>query len=168
MKFLDINGVEVLWNKIKDSFIPYNPNGISKTIPSGQQLTFQVAANDTTNTVDTYVNIGRNGLSWYVTDVDTANDETVHSAYIGATITQGGKANFTLNDVNSIEESTGNVSTRVELNSDEVCIISYANYLFHAKRNVVDLLQDGADYRINGISIVPEAIEDTWLESNLT
>ena len=168
MKFLDINGVEVLWNKIKDSFIPYNPNGISKTIPLGQQLTFQVAANDATNTVDTYVHIGLNGYSWYVTDVDTATDETVSSAYIGATITKGGKANFTLNDVNSIEESTGNVSTRVELNSDEVCIISYANYLFHAKRNVVDLLQDGADYRINGISIVPEAIEDTWLESNLT
>lgn len=172
MKFLDINGVQTIWNRIKETFVQFNPTGTSIVCRNGEAFKIEAHPN---NGPEQYVYIGGINTPLLVSD-DLPN---VNSAYAcmkvlnpkdGSNDLVYGNlyAQIGISSYYDPATGAGYNSPGLEIDTHGIRNHNLSNYLFNIFDNTIDLLQDGADYRINGISIVPEAIEDTWLESNLT
>lgn len=153
MKFLDLNGVATLWNKIKSSFIPYNPSGTSLTIEENERLQF-----DTTPDVGirSYVGIGGPYPLW----VSDTKDE--HSAAFAVQIDDK------VSTIMLTPYSTTNIAEPwVYLSSDGLKILNAGGYTSILTGNTLELFGHDSDITIDGESVIPQAIEDSWLNSNL-
>ena len=169
MKFLDINGVSTLYGKIKSNFLPYKGDGVSKEIPYNESLRFIVKSSEDDIHKDSYVVCGLSGMSFVIGDVESADDPNVASNYITFEVMKNGRSKIAISNYDDYTTGYDRLShPKTEIYGDGYGIMNAHNWLFHVKENVVDLMQNGADYRINGESIVPSAIEASWLNSNLT
>ena len=172
MKFLDINGVQTIWNRIKETFVQFNPTGTSIVCKNGEAFKIEAHPN---NGPEQYVYIGGINTPLLVSD-DLPN---VSSAYAGMKILNPIErsddlvysnlyAQIFIGSYYNPETGAGYNAPYLNMDSHGMHVANLSNHLCNIFDNTIDLVQDGADYRINGVSIVPEAIEDAWLESNLT
>lgn len=154
MKFLDLNGVATLWNKIKSSFVPYNPSGISLSMEQNESLRFKT---NPQSGIVSYVGIGEYYPLW----ISDTKDE--HSASFAVQIDDE-KATIVLSSYSktSIAPYTGYLA------SDHFAIVDSNYYTVNIHENKIDLYGNDSDITIDGESIIPQAIENSWLNSNLT
>ena len=165
MKFLDLNGVATLWNKIKSSFIPYNPSGVSLTVRQGEYLIFQGPQISGT-AVEMVLQPDQLWNFFVVEDVTSGRSAyctmgiyPIHDIF--GNDTQGEKrAVLEIGNADSSNTRYGSNGLLIE-NPDSVrqCEI---------QMNKIQLYNSDADIIVNGESIIPQAIEDSWLNSNLT
>lgn len=165
MKFLDINGVSTLWQKIKTNFIQYIPNGTSKEIPLNESLKFAV---ESTYQDKAYVEIG-GACPFCVYSYNTNSNPDVYNAAFTVGIDEtleGEGATIMLSQCHTTALTPTFSDSYMTPSGFRVANIS--GYLFNQSGNTINLCQSGADYQIDGVSIIPKAIEDSWLTSNLT
>ena len=165
MKFLDINGVSTLWQKMKDNFIQYIPKGTSKEIPLNESLKFAV---ESSSQDKAYVAIGGT-FPFCVYSYNTDSDPNVYNACLSVGIDdslEGRGATIMLSQTNPTALTATHTDGYMTPSGFRVANIH--GYLFNQSGNTINLCQSGADYQIDGISIVSEAIEESWLNSNLT
>lgn len=119
MSYINEQGLRTLWGNIKEKFIPYNGNGISKTIPDGEALKFAVSASSVNGAI-----LGVRSNNFYFAGRTYESSSDYSDSFISCSFNGNKSPRMYLVKEHDNQDVTSDDALSLDLSNDTVTICS--------------------------------------------